>query len=106
MRNVVIFLLSFLPSFILIGDNAKTPPASPRLILVIAVDQCRYDYLTRFAPLFEGGFKWLLKKGAVFSDGALKAIDAAMPDLFRPDWKKVFEPDAIRASVHQITRTE
>ena len=46
------------------------------------------------------------KKGAVFSDGALKAIDAAMPDLFLPDWKKVFEPDAIRASVHQITRTE
>jgi len=46
------------------------------------------------------------KKGAVFSDGALKAIDAAMPDLFRPDWKKVFEPDAIRESVHQITRSE
>jgi pyrroline-5-carboxylate reductase len=46
------------------------------------------------------------KKGAVFSDGALKAIDAAMPALFRPDWRKVFEPDAIRESVHQITRTE
>src|SRR5262245_57791736 len=45
------------------------------------------------------------KKGAVFSDGALKAIDAAMPDLFRPDWKKVFEPGAIRRSVHQITKT-
>ena len=35
------------------------------------------------------------KKGAVFSDGALKAIDAAMPALFRPDWKKVFEPEAV-----------
>ena len=46
------------------------------------------------------------KKGAVFSDGALKAIDAAMPALFRPDWKKVFEPDAIRESVYQITKTE
>jgi len=68
MRNVIIFLLSFLPSFILIGDNIKSPNAAPRLILVIAIDQCRYDYLTRFAPLFEGGFKWLLKNGAVFSN--------------------------------------
>ena len=46
------------------------------------------------------------KKGAVFSDGALKAIDAAMPALFRPDWKKVFEPEAVLQSVLQITRTE
>ncbi|MCI0446081.1 alkaline phosphatase family protein [bacterium] len=68
MRNVIIFLLSFIPSFILIGDTAKPPNAAPRLILVLAVDQCRYDYLTRFAPLFEGGFRWLLKNGAVFSN--------------------------------------
>ena len=46
------------------------------------------------------------KKGAVFSDGALKAIDAALPVLFRPDWKRVFDPTAIHESVHQITRTE
>jgi predicted AlkP superfamily pyrophosphatase or phosphodiesterase len=68
MRNVIIFLLSFLPSFILIGDTAKPHDAAPRLILVLAVDQCRYDYLTRFSPLFEGGFRWLLKNGAVFSN--------------------------------------
>jgi predicted AlkP superfamily pyrophosphatase or phosphodiesterase len=68
MRNVIIFLLSFLPSFLLIGDNVKSQSASPRLVLMIAVDQFRYDYLTRFAPLFEGGFKWLLKNGAVFSN--------------------------------------
>jgi hypothetical protein len=46
------------------------------------------------------------KQGAVFSDGALKAIAAAKPLLFQPDWKKVFEPEAIAASVRQITRTE
>jgi predicted AlkP superfamily pyrophosphatase or phosphodiesterase len=68
MRNVIIFLLSFLPAFILIGDTTKPSGLTPRLILVIAVDQCRYDYLTRFAPLFEGGFRWLLKNGAVFSN--------------------------------------
>ena len=68
MRNVIILLLSFIPSFILIGDTAKPPNAAPRLILVLAVDQFRYDYLTRFAPLFEGGFRWLLKNGAIFSN--------------------------------------
>lgn len=46
------------------------------------------------------------KEGAVFSDGALKAIAAAKPVLFQPDWKKVFEPESIAASVRQITRTE
>ncbi|MGI8990652.1 MAG: phosphogluconate dehydrogenase C-terminal domain-containing protein [Bryobacteraceae bacterium] len=46
------------------------------------------------------------KQGAVFSDGALKAIDAAMPALFRPDWKKVFEKDALERSIRQITGTK
>jgi hypothetical protein len=45
------------------------------------------------------------KEGAVFSDGALKAIAAAKSVLFQPDWKKVFEPDAIAESVRRITRT-
>ena len=46
------------------------------------------------------------KKGAVFSDGAYKAIAAAKPVLFQPDWKKVFEPEALAESVRQITKTE
>lgn len=37
-----------------------------------------------------------------FSDGALKAIEKAKHALFRPDWKSVFEPDAIRRSVLDI----
>jgi predicted AlkP superfamily pyrophosphatase or phosphodiesterase len=40
----------------------------PRLVLVVSVDQMRFDYLTRFADLFEGGFKRLLERGAVFSN--------------------------------------
>ncbi|MBI3667656.1 MAG: alkaline phosphatase family protein [Acidobacteria bacterium] len=35
---------------------------------MIAVDQMRYDYLTRFAPLYKGGFKTLLDRGAVFTN--------------------------------------
>ncbi len=40
----------------------------PRLLLFVSVDQMRFDYLTRFAPLFSGGFKTLLEHGAVFSN--------------------------------------
>jgi hypothetical protein len=41
--------------------------------------------------------------GASFSDGALKAIEEAKKRLFQPDWKKVFEPEEILASVRKIT---
>jgi len=41
--------------------------ASPKLAVVIAVDQLRADYLLRFRPYFgEGGFKRLLEGGADF----------------------------------------
>lgn len=40
-----------------------------------------------------------------FSDGAKLAIEKAKPELFRPDWKRVFEPDAVRRSVLEITRS-
>ncbi len=61
-------MLSLVPVFLLVGDTGKVRSSSPRLVLVLAVDQLRYDYLTRFKPLFEGGFQWLLKNGAVFSN--------------------------------------
>lgn len=47
---------------------ATAVSAQPRLILVLSIDQMRYDYLTRFQPLFQGGFKTLLDRGAVFSN--------------------------------------
>jgi predicted AlkP superfamily pyrophosphatase or phosphodiesterase len=43
-------------------------PAQPKLVLVLSIDQMRFDYLTRFAPLFKGGLKTLLDRGAVFTD--------------------------------------
>ena len=40
---------------------------SPKLAVVISVDQLRADYLVRFRPYFgEGGFKRLLEGGADF----------------------------------------
>jgi len=38
-----------------------------------------------------------------FSDGAKRAIALAKEQLFKPDWKKVFEPQVVRASVATIT---
>jgi hypothetical protein len=51
----------------------------------------------------ELGIVFQLFEGATFSDGALKAIDEAKRSLFRPDWKKVFEREAIAESIRQIT---
>src|SRR6185436_10468902 len=50
------------------------PAAGPdiRLVLLIAVDQFRYDYLTRFRADYTDGIKRLLTDGAVFTDAALE----------------------------------
>jgi D-apionate oxidoisomerase len=41
--------------------------------------------------------------GGVFSDAANKAIIYAMPQLFKEDWKKVFDKDNIQKQIKQIT---
>jgi predicted AlkP superfamily pyrophosphatase or phosphodiesterase len=46
--------------------SAQNQPL-PRLVLVLSIDQFRFDYLTRFAPLYQGGLRLLLDRGAVFS---------------------------------------
>jgi hypothetical protein len=43
-----------------------------RLVLLIAVDQFRYDYLTRFRRDYTAGFKRLLSDGAVFINANLE----------------------------------
>jgi predicted AlkP superfamily pyrophosphatase or phosphodiesterase len=51
------------------SGSAQTPPASPRLVVAIAVDQLRADYMDRFRPFFErGGFNLFLQRGASFAD--------------------------------------
>lgn len=54
-------------------------PAAPhsagrdvRLVLLIAVDQFRYDYLTRFRSEYTGGLERLLTAGAVFTNANLE----------------------------------
>lgn len=48
-------------------------PAAPRLIVVVSLDQFRYDYLVRFQDHFgEGGFRRLLEGGANFTSATFK----------------------------------
>ena len=45
----------------------------PRLVVVISVDQLRFDYADRFAPwLTERGFKRFAREGAVFSNARFR----------------------------------
>jgi len=41
--------------------------------------------------------------GVRMSDAANRAVDRAKKEIFAPDWKKVFEPEAIRESIRFIT---
>ena len=44
-------------------------PKRPRLVLLIAVDQFRYDYLERFGDLFgPGGLRRLTRDGASWAE--------------------------------------
>jgi predicted AlkP superfamily pyrophosphatase or phosphodiesterase len=65
-----ILIIAVLP---LVGSVACIPypqatVSLPRLVLVVSIDQMRFDYLTRFAPLFKGGLKTLIDAGAVFTN--------------------------------------
>jgi predicted AlkP superfamily pyrophosphatase or phosphodiesterase len=62
---LALLTLAFLSVTALWGQQR---PQRPRLVVVLAIDQMRYDYLTRFAPLYTGGIKRLLDGGAVFSN--------------------------------------
>jgi predicted AlkP superfamily pyrophosphatase or phosphodiesterase len=58
------------------GAQRANKPGTPRLVVLISIDQFRADYLTRFEDLFlpartssgVGGFRWFMDRGAWFSD--------------------------------------
>jgi len=65
-RIVTLVLLLFAVPYSFV--RAEAALSRPKLIVVISVDQMRFDYLTRFAPLFKGGFRRLWDQGAVFTN--------------------------------------
>jgi len=52
----------------------KQLPKKPKLILAVAVDQFRYEYLLRFRPDYTAGFKKILENGAVFDDAQYQHV--------------------------------
>ena len=56
----------------ILASATAAPQPGSRLVLLIAIDQFRYDYLTRFRAEFKDGFDRLLTQGAVFSDANLE----------------------------------
>jgi predicted AlkP superfamily pyrophosphatase or phosphodiesterase len=48
--------------------SGQQPRPRPKLVVVLSIDQMRVDYLTRFAPLYRGGLKTLIERGAVFNN--------------------------------------
>jgi predicted AlkP superfamily pyrophosphatase or phosphodiesterase len=47
--------------------DAGNAPA-PRLVLMISIDQMRYDYLERFEPLYKSGLRQLLDGAGIFTN--------------------------------------
>ena len=45
-----------------------SPPATPKLVITLVVDQMRPDLLTRFDNLYTGGFRWLMDHGIWFTN--------------------------------------
>src|SRR6266705_1130341 len=56
-------------AFFIFHSAFAAPAPRPDLIVVISIDQFRYDYLERFGPWFsERGFNRFLKSGANFTN--------------------------------------
>ncbi|WP_148252812.1 phosphogluconate dehydrogenase C-terminal domain-containing protein [Aidingimonas lacisalsi] len=64
-------------------------------------EQCARDFLLGHMNIL-GAVTFDEQPGA-FSDACNKAIENGKPMLMRDDWKRVFEPDEITASIHRIT---
>ena len=62
--GLVILCVGYLAS----SAFSQTASTQPRLILVLAIDQMRFDYMTRFEPLYKGGLRRLIDHGAVFTN--------------------------------------
>jgi hypothetical protein len=63
-----ILVLLFLSSVTFLGETISFP-RRPKLVLILVIDQFRYDYLVRFQKQFvQGGFNLLLNGGANFVD--------------------------------------
>ena len=75
LRKLLVLLLSPVGAAALasttVAQSAPQRPGSPSLVVLIAVDQMRGDYLARYADQWTGGFRRFYREGLVF-DHALQ----------------------------------
>ena len=64
--TIVCSLLFFALSATL--HSKKQDDASPKLVIILTVDQMRADFIDRFDDLFTGGFRYLIDEGVVFKN--------------------------------------
>lgn len=69
-------LFVFLALLCAVASPQSAPPPRPKLVLLIAIDQFRYDYLPRFRNQYTGGINLLLNRGATFVDAHLEHYPA------------------------------
>jgi predicted AlkP superfamily pyrophosphatase or phosphodiesterase len=67
-RRCLLAVIFFSTVFGQSSTPAQSRPARPKLVLVLSIDQMRFDYLTRFDRLYKGGLRLLLDRGAVFTN--------------------------------------
>src|SRR4051812_1177606 len=72
MKKFGALLLAVVSLSIALPKAQRAAGPDTRLVLLIAVDQFRYDYLTRFRGDYTEGFKRLLTQGAVFTNANLE----------------------------------
>jgi predicted AlkP superfamily pyrophosphatase or phosphodiesterase len=60
--------LAALFSLLLLTQSRAATAPKPKLVVVVVVDQFRYDYLTRFRQDYHGGLDRLLSQGADFTN--------------------------------------
>ena len=74
-RSIVCFALVALAlASLSVQAYSQVPPGHrqrPKLVLLIAIDQFRYDYLSRFRSEYTGGLATLLQRGASFANANL-----------------------------------
>jgi predicted AlkP superfamily pyrophosphatase or phosphodiesterase len=61
-------LFVVLGALVVLSLPAQESVTAPSLVLVLGIDQMRFDYLERFDDLYEGGLRTLIDEGALFTN--------------------------------------
>ena len=68
MRKFFLALVAVCAAALTHSAPVPVPAKKPKLVVLVVVDQFRYDYLTRYRSDYQAGFAQMLTKGAVFTN--------------------------------------